>query len=397
MDRIVAEDEPEAEVTGIESTFARIAAGSRIVAALWMAILGALTVVQNRGADPPIVVRPWVVIVVVVLGLLWASAASVVAYPIGTLSSQMLMVDLVVAIVAVIAPIGSLADSQIDFYGGLPLIVVAIAAMRGRSAGLLTAGSLVVVVLATIPGMAEAAGQMQLTRLVAQSTLIFAYIGVSVLVAWIATVLRQSDAALMTANEEVAIARGEAARESERADIGRHLHDSVLQTLALIQRDSSDAQKVTIQARRQERELRDWLFSSPGASNPGFEEGLRNAAASVEERYGVSVDVVVVGDGPPSDEVRSIIGAAREAMANAARHSGAPELDVFGEVLGSGLAVYVRDRGVGFEPGAIPVDRQGVRNSIIARMSAIGGTADVRSAQDTGTEWRLAVPTERSD
>jgi signal transduction histidine kinase len=201
---------------------------------------------------------------------------------------------------------------------------------------------------------------------------------------------------LVVANEAVAEARAAAARETERADIGRHLHDSVLQTLALIQRDADDAQKVTISARRQERELRDWLFGSTPSSAPGFEEGLRRAAASVEGRFEVSVDVVVVGNADPSDVVSGLIAAAGEAMTNAARHAGVSEIDVYGESTGGTLAVYVRDRGSGFDPASVPADRRGVRSSILERLESLGGEATVKSSSGTGTEWRMTVPVERT-
>ncbi len=366
---------------GIDSTFARIAAGSRIVAAVWMAILGAVTLA--RDAD----VRPAYVIGMIVIGFLWALAATVVAYPERALSREMLAVDLAVGVLSLFAP--DIAGTTASFYGGLPLIVVAIAALRGRVEGLVSAGVLVVTVLGTI------VDDISFQEIIGQTTLIFAYLGVGVLVAWIGDVLRQAEEQLVAANDAVAEARASAARESERADIGRHLHDSVLQTLALIQRDAGDPQKVTISARRQERELRDWLFGAAASNDPGFEEGLKQAAADVEDRFEVSIDVVVVGDAGPSPTVSGLIAAAGEAITNAARHAGVHEIDVYGESASGSLAVYVRDRGAGFDLGSVPADRQGVRSSIIDRVEGLGGQATVRSTDGTGTEWRMTVPIER--
>jgi signal transduction histidine kinase len=368
---------------GIDATFARIAAGLRIVAALWMAILGAVTLARDTD------VRPAYVIGIIVIGFLWAVVATVVAYPERALSRQMLVIDLAVGVLSLLAP--GLAGTTVSFYGGLPLIVVAIAALRGRAEGLATATVLIVTVLGTI-----VSDIFSFREIIGETTLIFAYLGVGVLVAWIGDVLRQAEAQLVAANDAIAEARAAAARESERADIGRHLHDSVLQTLALIQRDADDPQKVTISARRQERELRDWLFGSTESSAPGFDEGLRRAAASVEERFEVSVDVVVVGDAEPSDAVSELIAAAGEAMTNAARHAGVNEIDVYGESTGGSLAVYVRDRGTGFDPTAVPADRRGVRSSILGRVEGLGGEATVKSSSGTGTEWRMMVPAERS-
>ncbi len=366
---------------GIDTTFARIAAGSRIVAAVWMGILGAVTLARDSD------VRPAYVIGIIVIGFLWAVVATVVAYPERALSRRMLVVDLAVGVLSLLAP--ALAGTNASFYGGLPLIVVAIAALRGRAEGLVTAAVLIVTVLATIVRV------ISFQEIIGETTLIFAYLGVGALVAWIGDVLRQAEEQLLAANDAVAEARATAARESERADIGRHLHDSVLQTLALIQRDADDPQKVTISARRQERELRDWLFGSGASDAPGFEDGLRSAAAEVEERFEVNVDVVIVGDAEPSDAVTGLIAAAGEAITNAARHAAVSEIDVYGEVAGGVLAVYVRDRGAGFDPQAVPPDRQGVRNSIIGRVSGLGGQATVKSSRGGGTEWRITVPIER--
>ena len=368
---------------GIDATFARIAAGMRIVAAVWMAILGAVTVARDTD------VRSSYVIGIIVVGFLWAAVATVVAYPESALSRRVLLVDLAVGVLSLLAP--GLAGTTVSFYGGLPLIVVAIAALRGRAEGLVTASVLIVTVLGTI-----VSDIFSFSEIIGETTLIFAYLGVGVLVAWIADVLRQAEEQLVAANDAVVEARAAAAREAERADIGRHLHDSVLQTLALIQRDADDPQKVTISARRQERELRDWLFGSSASSAPGFDEGLRRAAASVEERFEVSIDVVVVGDSQPSDSVSGLIAAAGEAMTNAARHAGVSEIDVYGESTGGLLSVYVRDRGRGFDPASVPADRRGVRNSILERVEGLGGEATVKSSSGTGTEWRMTVPAERT-
>ncbi len=368
---------------GIDATFARIAAGSRIVAAAWMAILGAVTLARDTD------VKPAYVIGIIVVGFLWALVATVVAYPRRALAREMLVIDLAVGVLSLLAP--GLAGTTASFYGGLPLIVVAIAALRGRVEGLISAAVLVVTVLATI-----VSDIFSFREIIGETTLIFAYLGVGVLVAWIGDVLRQAEEQLVAANDAIAEARATAAREAERADIGRHLHDSVLQTLALIQRDADDPQKVTISARRQERELRDWLFGPTSSSAPGFEEGLRRAGASVEERFGVSVDVVVVGDAEPSEAVSGLIAAAGEAMTNAARHAGVSEIDVYGESTSRSLAVYVRDRGSGFDPESLPPDRRGVKSSILERIAGLGGEATVKSSSGTGTEWTMTVPAERT-
>ncbi len=181
------------------------------------------------------------------------------------------------------------------------------------------------------------------------------------------------------------------AREAERADIAAHLHDSVLQTLALIQRSSDDAAQVVRLARAQERDLRSWLYGG-GASAAGTLEGrIRAAAEDVEDLHGVAVDVVVVGDRPLDDRGEAMVAALREAMVNAVRHAGAPVM-VYVETGPDAVEAFVRDRGPGFDLGSVPGDRHGVRESIIARMQRHGGTAVVRSLPGEGTEVRLALP-----
>ena len=181
-------------------------------------------------------------------------------------------------------------------------------------------------------------------------------------------------------------------REHERAEVAAHLHDSVLQTLALIQKRAGDPREVAGLARTQERELRRWL--SEGAQRNGTEtvaSALAHAAAEVEELHRVRIEVVTVGDGRLDDGTEAIVQAAREAMTNAAKFAGSERVDLYAEVEPHRVQVYVRDRGIGFDPSAIPDDRRGVRDSIIARTERHGGSAAVRSARGEGTEVELAM------
>jgi signal transduction histidine kinase len=181
-------------------------------------------------------------------------------------------------------------------------------------------------------------------------------------------------------------------REQERAEVAAHLHDSVLQTLALIQKRADDPREVAGLARRQERELRSWLLERPG---PSDEEtvacALERAAAEVEELHRVPIEVVTVGDGPLDGELDAIVQAAREAMTNAAKFAGSERVDLYAEVESDRVEVFVRDRGVGFDPGSIPADRRGVRDSIIGRMERHHGRAAVHSSPGEGTEVELVM------
>ncbi|KUL54075.1 histidine kinase [Streptomyces sp. NRRL F-4489] len=187
-------------------------------------------------------------------------------------------------------------------------------------------------------------------------------------------------------------------RAQERAEVAAHVHDSVLHTLTLIQRNADDPREVARLARAQERELRAWLYKPEGRGKDEDDqpatlaEAVRAAAAEVEDHHGVPIEVVVVGDCPLDDALGAQIQAAREAMVNAAKYGGdGGAVQVFAEVEGRTVFVSVRDHGPGFDLDAVPADRMGVRESIIGRMERNGGTARLRSAPDGGTVVELEM------
>jgi signal transduction histidine kinase len=185
--------------------------------------------------------------------------------------------------------------------------------------------------------------------------------------------------------------RAERIRSQERAEVAAHLHDSVLQTLAMVQR-SSDPREVSALARRQERELRAWLAGRPAPGQAAsLGAALEAAAADVEEHHGVPVEVVAVGDVPLDAGAEAVVAAAREAMTNAAKFGAGSTVDVFAEATPERLEVFVRDRGPGFDPAAVPSDRRGVSESIVGRMRRHGGRATITSAPGSGTEVELIL------
>jgi signal transduction histidine kinase len=180
-------------------------------------------------------------------------------------------------------------------------------------------------------------------------------------------------------------------RSEERAEIAAQVHDSVLQSLALIQKNSSDASEVGRIARAQERDLRRWLYPTSTQSPTSLRGQLETMAADVEDTYGVLVDVVCVGDASASDRMSALLQATREALSNAARHSGAETVSVYAEMSERSVVVHVRDRGKGFNVADIPPDRMGVRESILGRLERHGGTARVTSSPGEGTRIELAM------
>jgi signal transduction histidine kinase len=186
--------------------------------------------------------------------------------------------------------------------------------------------------------------------------------------------------------------RVERIRLEERAEVAARIHDSVLQTLALVQRHADDAPRISALARRQERELRRWLYGSGVGSAVTLADALAEAAADVEELHGVRVELASAGDVPLDESLMQLVLAAREAMANGAKYSGADEIDVYLETGDTEISVFVRDRGVGFDRGAVPADRRGLAESIEGRMRRAGGTATVTSRPGAGTEVELTLP-----
>jgi signal transduction histidine kinase len=186
--------------------------------------------------------------------------------------------------------------------------------------------------------------------------------------------------------------RAERIRSQERAEMAAHLHDSVLQTLAMVQRRADDPNEVAALARRQERELRAWLADRPAPGQAArLAPALEAAAAEVEERHGVPVEVVVVGDRELDAGVEAMVAAAREAMTNAAKFGDGSPVDVYAESADGRTQVFVRDRGPGFALDAVPADRRGVRESIVGRMERHGGHARITSDAEGGTEVELVL------
>ncbi len=180
-------------------------------------------------------------------------------------------------------------------------------------------------------------------------------------------------------------------REHERVELAGRIHDSMLQTLTLIQRRADDPEEVRRLVRHSERELRGWLYrtAQPAASLRAM---VAAACAQVEDEYDVTINLVMVGEHPATTDVEPVVQAMREAAVNAAKHSGVREISIDGEVTASELTIFVRDRGKGFKPDAVPEDRFGVRESVVARMERNGGTATIRSSRRNGTEVRLSLP-----
>jgi signal transduction histidine kinase len=197
---------------------------------------------------------------------------------------------------------------------------------------------------------------------------------------------------------ELAGERRQRARAEERAEVAAHLHDSVLQTLALIQRAAGEPIEVKRLARAQERQLRSWLFDrtvpgpGPQPGTPSLSAALLGVQTDVETDHRLRTEVVTVGDAVLDERLNALVAATREAVVNAAKWSGADAVSIYAEVEPDAVSVFVRDRGKGFDPETVAPDRRGLSQSVHARMSRHGGRSVVRSAPGEGTEVALIMP-----
>jgi signal transduction histidine kinase/phage shock protein PspC (stress-responsive transcriptional regulator) len=256
---------------------------------------------------------------------------------------------------------------------------------RGRSGTglrLLLAGLLLAVGLSTLVSAHES------------SALLRPLGGVALVIAAIAVVLGPW---WLRIARDLVVERQARIRAEERADMAARVHDSVLQTLALIQRNADSPQQVSQLARAQERELRSWLFDgrAPGSMDDAIltlAGGVRLIQREVEAQHGMAVEAVTVGDCDLDDDLAALLAAAREATVNAVKWSGASVVSIFAEVEPAAVSLFVRDRGRGFDPRAVPGDRKGLTESVHGRMTRRGGSATVRTAQGEGTEVSLTMP-----
>ena len=361
-----------------EQTLRRVVVGYRVVSAVWLVLLGVISVAGSAGPE-----RPWVIVATMVLAIGWSlvTVAIHVRFPEVMRSWWFLAADIGVAAWTLVAP--DVAGSE-SFYGGYPMSPVFLAAYgRGMVGGLSAAVAMAAVQLSRLVGPADPT---------TSSAAVLIYVVAGAVAGWAIGVLREADRIRRKAEEALAREQLVRARAEERAEMAAHLHDSVLQTLALIQRDSANESEVLSLARRQERELRAWLYGQGDGRDAGaFAEGMRRMCAGVEDAHHISIDLVTVGDTETTPSTESLVQAAREAMVNAAKHSGADRVAVYAEALPERVSVFVRDRGRGFDYESVPIDRRGIRESIIKRLERSGGRASVVSRIGEGTEVELVI------
>lgn len=367
----------------LEATLRWITTGYRVFAALWLTILGAV-VLNSSTTD---VARPGVVAVTMGVVLVWAAAATSIRITRPDLLAAWWFVAIDLAASAWSVMAGSAANT-IQFAGGYPL-AGAFGAVYAYGVAGGGAGAAVLTGAALWPLLTREKG---FSQEVANG---IAFLFSTAAAVGVVAALRNADRTRAAAETALAVERTERIRAEEHAEMASHLHDSVLQTLALIQRDRAATPDIRALARHQERELRGWLYGGAGTGGAGsFRESLLAVCAELEDGTGVQIETVVVGD--TTAPVEPVIRAAREAILNAVKHSGVEQISVYGEVSGGEVQVFVKDRGAGFDPTAVDPSRLGIQESIVGRMGRHGGFAEIIAAPGSGTEVRLRLPLEES-
>jgi signal transduction histidine kinase len=357
----------------VDRTLRQIIVGFRYVGAVWISVIGIVAIVEWDA-------RASIVLLTLIMAWVWAAVtgfarrSTIRGWP-------FLLSDLAVGVWTAAAPLFTDQIGGGTFSGGYPFSTVLVWAFaRGIRGGVV--GGVIVSAVAVTPSV---------NTITTDLTNAIIYVAGGGVAGWAFNTLRRTEERRLEVETLLATERAERIRSEERAEVAAHLHDSVLQTLALIQKRSSEAEVGTL-ARRQERELRNWLYGAAALSSHTLAGALEELCAEIEDVRGIHVELVTVSDAPLTDGLRALVAATGEAVTNAAKFSGVDKVSVFGEVAGDVGRVFVRDRGTGFDPDAIEDDRRGIRDSIIGRMERHGGTATVTSGAGRGTEIVLTVP-----
>jgi len=357
----------------VDATLQRIIVGFRLVTAVWITVLGIIAVVSWDA-------RPEVVISAVAVAWVW-TALTFAALRAGRLGSwPWLIADLVVAILVLLSD-GIDGGAHGGFAGGYPMTSVLLWGYAHRIPGGLGSAAVISTAILTV-------GDSGLASSVVTVVL---YLAVGGVAAWAFQVLRISELGRLRAEAELEEEHAARIRFEERADVAAHLHDSVLQTLALIQKGSTDPAEVRSLARVQERELRSWLLGANDTEGT-LVGALEAACSAIEKRLGVAVELVSVGDRRLDDHLAALVGAASESVMNAAKHGQVEQVSVYLDANADPVQVFVRDRGIGFDPRSVSGDRRGLSESVVARTKRHGGSVEVVSTVGTGTEVRLSMP-----
>lgn len=369
-------------VPPVEKTLVRVVVLMRLLGWIWLMLLVVTTAVADTGADGAILFATAVVATAGSLLLLLAVSRGFLG--------QVWYMTLDGLITAFLLATGWLAGAQDFFAGGYPMSWIVVVAFTTTLAWTFVLSLVLSVWFAALHWVMD----LEPVRIVGS----IQFVVVAIIVGWAFDSLREREALRLQAEAERSEAEAELAKQQkdattlrERTEIARELHDSVLQTLKLISSAADDPSEVRYLTRVQERDLRRTIneYQSPHADS--FRARLLDVTASVEDKYRVAIEQVIRDDAEMTPALSAMVDAAREAMMNAARHSGAPSIDLYAEVTSTGAQVNIRDRGAGFDASSIGTG--GMADSIVRRMEDVGGSANIKSAPGSGTDVSLYLPT----
>ena len=353
----------------VDATLRRVAVIFRLLGWSWMVLLSTITLASDDEASAGVVVGA------LAIATIWTAVTLGAARSHRTLSSARFVVaDGVVAAIVLLS--STIAGAEHFFHGGYPMSWLGIAAYAWGFRDTVL-GS---VALAIEQGVVELVGGSGAVPVAGSVT----FMVFGIVAGWSFSALREADRERLEARESLAREQQERARFEERAELANRLHDSVLQTLIALRREAGDERQVRYLARRQERELRSTIDEYRSPYDPSLRAALLNHCGEIEDLYKVEVDVVIRGDAEVDDRYDAAIGAAREALINAAKHSERLDIYVYAELSQPRAKVFIRDRGVGYDLTTPP--QRGVLHSLIEPVEAAGGSVDIRTAPGEGTE-----------
>lgn len=368
--------------TLLDPTIKKVAVVFRLLGWGWMAILVALGLTAEAGSDSH-VERPWVAVVAMALATAWTVVTPWAVRSDRRFRSWWFTIG-EGSIALAVGAASALAVTRDVFHGGYPMSSVVVLAAAGGFRWAFPASVAL--------GVEQFLVRISLGRSASAALFAMVFPIVAIVTGWGFDSFREHSARRSEAEARLAETEAERARLEERAHLATRLHDSVLQTLHAIKLEAANADQVTYLARRQERELKRTIEQFLSPYEDSFRVALLAARDDVEDLHGVTIEALVKDDLPLDSHLESVVAAAREAMVNAARHSGADLIDVYAEVVDDVVLVTVRDRGVGFEPGAARGGGgHGLDRSLTARIEEAGGRVDIVSSPGAGTEITIRM------
>jgi len=373
MGRLLTRERPRLPV---DVTLRKATLLFRVLGWAWMTVLVVLTLAHDPGANAVVC---WIALA---LATAWTVVTWWAAIPTDTIGAPWFVtIDVLITLYIGMAP--TIAGAEHLFHGGWLNSTVFVVAYATNLTVTIVAGAVigleqVLVHWIDARGVVPAAGSI-------------GFLMIAILIGWAFDHLRHQERRRLAVQEELDAAVATQARHQARLDIANRLHDSVLQTLAALRRDSDDADQVRYLARRQERELRRTISEYRSPHEQSARAELHMICAEIEDVNRIEVDAVIRGDAECDDRIRAILAAAGEALRNAAKHAGVDAVDLYADFKPDQIEVFVRDRGRGFDPAAA-VSGRGIDYSLLGPAQKAGAAVEVTSAPGAGTEVAIRWP-----